>query len=462
MKSSIAHIFGGSWLIIFLMMMVIQPNYSSPTSVLEVSIQEKVALYNNLNTEPLGPNFAKKLYLDQVKDKRLQSLIEKPENPFAPIDVYNDLVYFDKNEASHVYYYLPGSFSLIWDQNKGKYQFEITYPEDETGTKPVAIKARFAPSVIGELEYLLERMVYNITGVETVKVRPLNIPLGRKPKVYSNLSKIKIEEGSLAVDEFADYSKPMSISCTISQGNVESFVAAMAHDFKLDGNIELPISKDSSIQVSIHFSLLTPKTLGQFYYKNPSSLFLDGFQNKSSFPIKIKKIKVLNREKAGKVLFKEIPIYDGIVPPHTTRFDFSPAIRSEVRKYPANVLLEYEMLACEPCEQEAVRALLRGQVDDFDSWVEVWDLGAYDFTNARAIKLDIDKLYLKVDVEPQKSIKKAFEAPRSGNGRLDYTYRITIITQEGKILNSKKIHSQESSIYLNEDFIKKHFAEYRN
>ncbi|MGK0363625.1 MAG: hypothetical protein ACI85O_000678 [Saprospiraceae bacterium] len=425
--------------------------------------ENPIILVNQTSNDEItaGPNVKKTLnLLVEMADTKLAALIETPENPFGAVDIFKGKVFYDKNEKSGVFYYLPGHFSLDWDQKKGAYQFDITYPEDGSGEKNVRMSAQFSSSINSEMVDLLERIVSKVTNRKDVQVRPF--PIAVAPKVTFPFAEYNIAQSDITLNQFSDFSKPMSVSWAMAQDDVEAFVAAMAKRVYFDGNVSWQVKGlDSAIEVPIHFSLIASKTIGQFYYTKMGDLLYKGFKNNTAFRLKLKSIKALNKVKGSPLIFEEVLLPNTIVEPYATFKGFSAQAKINLNTYPAHLLLDYEIIPCEECEANAVRSVLKNGVANLEQTVEIWDLGATKFTNALAIKLEVKELAKSINVAEGERIEKAFKAPRLLNGQLAYKYKVTIILPNGP-LTSRTIKSSETSIYLTEDFIKEHFEEFRN
>lgn len=406
-----------------------------------------------------GPNAKKTLDLFQALDGTdLVDLLETPENPYGAVDVFKGSVFYDKNEKTGVFYYLPGHFSLDWNQDKGAYQFEITYPEDDSGSKAVQISAQFSSSINPDMASLLEKLVSKVTSRKDVQVRPF--PLSGTPKVSFPFAEYNIAPSDITLNQFSDFSKPMSVSWSMAQDDVQAFVAAMARRVYFDGNVSWQIENAASIEVPIHFSLIASKTIGQFYYTRAGDLLYKGFANKTPFRLKLKSIRAINKAKGSPLIFKEVLLPNTIIEPQTTFKGFDTRTKMQLNNYPAHLLLDYEILDCEECAANTARMVLKNGVKQLAQNVEIWDLGAAKFTDALAIKIEVKELVKSFHIDEGQRLEAAFEAPRLLNGQLAYSYKVTIVLPDGP-LTSRTIKSSESSIYLTEAFIKEHFEEFR-
>lgn len=407
-----------------------------------------------------GPNANKTLDLFQALDgTNLADLLETPENPYGAVDVFKGKVFYDKNEKTGVFYYLPGHFSLDWNQDKGAYEFEISYPEDESGRKDVQISAQFSSSINPDMASLLEKIVSKVTQRKDVQLRPY--PLPASPKVSFPFAEYNIAPADITLNQFSDFSKSMSVSWSMAQEDAQAFVAAMARRVYFDGNIKWQLSDISApIEVPIHFSLIASKTIGQFYYTKTGDLLYKGFKNNTAFRLKIKSIKAINKVKGSPLIFEEVLLPNTIVEPYSTFKGFKTNTKMQLNNYPAHLLLDYEILDCEECAANTARTVLKNGISQLGQNVEIWDLGASKFTNALAIKIEVKELAKSFHIEEGQRLEDAFEAPSLLNGQLAYSYKVTIVLADGP-LTSRTIKSDESSIYLTEAFIKEHFEEFR-
>ena len=422
-----------------------------------------------LDTKPKGPNMSRTLnLLAEIHDKDVLKLIEGPDNEFAPIDILNDQVYFDQNEYSNVFYYIPGSFQLGFNKRKGNYEIKLAYPEEGDNKGKVNFTAKFVSSVNQVMEDLLEKLLYQITGKLSVKVVPLTFD--SKPIVEFPFSDFNIK--NITISENSDYTKPITISWSLKADEVQNFLIAMAHEISFDGKIFLDKNSADPKELPIHMSILSAKTIGGLYYKKPSTLLSDGFKNQTAFPIKLNKIVVLNNKKSKKLIYKKYPIFGVRVKPRSTFKDFDSAIKREIRNLPSsNLLLEYEILDCEDCETNAVYSILNNRITSINDQVVITDYNAYHFTKANEIKLRIENIYKEILINKSESdengiisnfAKTNFEAPKKISGELFYKYRVLIYVNERSTpYVSRLITSNEPSIDINEGFIKKHFREFR-
>ncbi|MBM1107814.1 hypothetical protein JQC67_16790 [Aurantibacter crassamenti] len=416
----------------------------------------------NFDSKAKGPNLAKTLNLRaELRDKDLLSLIKGPGNEFAPIDILNGELYYDKNEYSNIFYYLPGSFGLLYNKKKGTYKIELTYPEDDTGNRKVSFKAQFGSSIDENTEFLLERLLYQIAKKPTVKAVPFKME--STPKIEFPFSEFNIPTESILIIANTDYTKPMTVSWAVNQDEVQAFQASMAQDMNFNGKIWWENGEDKRLELDIDLSLQTPKTLGQFYFKKPSDLLLRGFKNSTSFPLKLNSIKVLNKEKSGNLLFDEIKLINTVVEPRSTYKDLPSEIKSKIRNFPpSDLLVEYEVLDCEECKTDAIYSMQNNKASSLSDWVQVWEIGAYEFTGASGIEVFVDKIYKRLEIKEGEKLNEAFKAPKLVNGQFSFKYRISIVLPD-KVLKSRLIKNDPHtpSIMINKEFIKKHFREFR-
>ena len=396
------------------------------------------------------------------------------------IGLFEDKLFHDKNPRSGVFYYFPNAFDLTYDQEKGTYGFEIDYPQGERSAEvPVTVAAGFRPDTKPELLDLVGKMIGSAARLLDAQERqafqqqrirmPRGLPvlepapLARPPEIQLALSSFGVSDEDVSISGYSDLGHRMALAWPMTIGQAESLVTAMAADYDLHGSVVLhPAGEDAPVfSIPLQLSLINPRTIGPYLFANTGTFSVSGMKNAGTLPLEIESVFVLAPEGSERVIYRHVRPHGLVVAPGSVRKTFSQEVGRAVREasYRARVLVTHRIGHCEECVLQARESILGTEATEARKPVAIREFKAYEISGADQVELDFDVIHQTVAVEH--SGQAEVMVPVALDGSLSYRFKVILTLPDGEVKRTDYISSDQPRITLNEEFMRKHFNEYR-
>lgn len=390
------------------------------------------------------------------------------------------VVFPDKNPRSGNFYYFPNSFDLVFDQENGKYGFDINYPQgDRAHEAPVQIKAAFRPDTKQALLELVRNLIAKpgllLTDVEKRsfyaariplpedKPNLLPVPLAAPPRIDLPLEGLGIATEEVQLNAYSDLSQNFNVSWGMTVEGVESLVTTMSTDYEFRGRIELqPASEGAPVfSIPLQLSLIHPRTIGTYFFNSVGTFRIRGMKNEGKLPLKVESVFVLAPEGSKDVVLNRIQLHGQEIAPGAERKSFSQEVGLALHRvsYSSRVLLTHSIVPCEDCVLKVRESILHPKGTEARKTVLIREYSAFEVSGADEVHLDFDVINESVRLEH--GGKSEVEVPVALDGSLSYRFKVILVMPDGTVKRTGFIENNEPRILLNEEFMRTHFIEYR-
>ncbi|MFY7672030.1 DUF7452 domain-containing protein [Tenacibaculum sp. MEBiC06402] len=375
-------------------------------------------------------------------------------------------IYRDQNKNSNIYYYLPEEYTLQWNKETGKYDFNIFYMDSDEGRGSVLVNAELTPQINSEDIKLAEKLLSSKLR-KPVKLMPLDLRDVPKVDFGPILGSFNVSPESIHASIPTDYHKPIIIDWRMDS-NVDNFVGAMLQNIGTSIKLQFKPHGDESsiIEVPVNLEVNSPLTFGKIEFSKTEDL-LGGWTNNIDYPVVPKSITVL-RKQGGRNYFKTIELENTEINTGETLY-LSDEEKSELLAT-NNIVrfwIDYSLNTdCNPCDQNVKKKIIGGTSGSEITKVEVQFLNAITFSNAHSMKLLIKSIQADPNgideiTFPAFSIKEDDQVIEDiqlfvpENKELSYNYQLITIMKDGEVKTSDWETSNSSLLVIGENQIKK-------
>lgn len=283
-----------------------QPS-SSPSTVKTVMLNP--SLINFANLKPIGavqglpqevkdsggrgPDLQKGIPLFDDFASDLDNL-----RPDQAIDLF-PMVFEDANAASNTYYYLPKSYKLAWDRDKG-YGFKFLYGA-QRGDSPdtVTIAARVTSAVtqsdLNLLKSTLEAWC-SANGRPAPKLRPFPILNAPVCTLKGELARYNIPDDKVFVVEGAPDASEFNIAITTDTVTKENIQLAMTEGVGLNGFVKFKSGESNDVNIPLTIKFGDRGSFGtRIFSRSVTSANRIPFANPSPVPVRLDYLHILRK-----------------------------------------------------------------------------------------------------------------------------------------------------------------------
>jgi hypothetical protein len=350
-------------------------------------------------------------------------------------------IFPDKNKASNIYYYLPSTYTLKWDKDSGKYDFNIFYLSSQNGgSGDVLIKVKLVSNIKKEDLELAEKFLKAKMGNKDIKLMPFPV-LGISIDFGSALTNFNVKPESVHINATSDYLQPIIVEWKM-ESNIDDFVSAMLSDFGLNAVVNLIIDKDNNAKiVPLDLQISDPVTFGKLEIKDVAEL-QNGWTNYLDYPVILTKLN-LHYKNASTPLTYDIS--DGQV---ESKEKFRPAFQGLSNIHLIDRLwFDYTIPDCNDCKEEVRKKIIGGTSGSQITDLEIQILNIMESSGAYMYKLNIKSKQADpnglIEVKlPTITIKEDDQNFSGGkyyvpeNENLSYEYQLIQIMPDGQTFKS--------------------------
>ncbi|AHM59363.1 hypothetical protein D770_05480 [Flammeovirgaceae bacterium 311] len=380
-------------------------------------------------------------------------------------------IFPDKNPASGVYYYVPAQYNLGWNEDNG-FKFRMLYGT-ATGSEAgnVRMAATLSPDISSkEIEFIKELLVAYLSHDPSQKLQTLRLlPLEETPQISFPAalhSQYEIPADKVSVNITSSIQDPIDVSWVSNPLIKEQMQVALLENVGIQGIMTLnPQSEDIPNQlIPVNIKLGDPYTLGRFNLR-PNDWRKEKWQNKTPYPLKLKRLHMLLIEKEGNRATPFIYSWDldgtEVPPKASVQFDddLVPQWLDKTDKA-KRIWIEYAVVNCEDCNNGVIQSITGGTTGSDVKNITFENFDVLQKTGARFLQIQVRSL--QGDPKGKKLVE--FPALRIGEdqkgfttgplyvpqGQLaDFEYLLTLIMPDGQAVRADRwMKSPDLELYL--------------
>ena len=381
-------------------------------------------------------------------------------------------IYKDQNPRSDVLYYFPANYSINWDKQSNKYDFNVYYMSAEDRKKGnVLLNVELTSNITTDDIDLAENYLSSRLGK---RITLKSIDLRENPSVDfgATLTNFNVKPESVSTSVPSDYQKPIILDWKM-ESNVDNFVGAMLNN--RSGNVMLNFKPygDSLkvVQVPINLKVNSPITYGKVKFNSLQEVKA-GWTNYLDYPIIPKRFIVL-KKRGRSQYFETIDIPRQEIASGSKYVENDPAILNKIsgQNTVVKIWLDYVLNdECRECNQKVKRKIIGGTSGSEIANIEVQILNAIEFSGAHSMKLNLKSLQgdpngineiefpsLSVSEDGQSFNEIQLFVPQ-GKEML-YEYQVILIMDNGDVMTSRWEKGNTNLLVLGESQIKRLFPD---
>ncbi|SHJ39055.1 DUF7452 domain-containing protein [Aquimarina spongiae] len=381
-------------------------------------------------------------------------------------------IYKDQNPRSNVLYYFPANYSINWDKQSNKYDFNVYYMSAEDRKKGnVLLNVELTSNITTDDIDLAENYLSSRLGK---RITLKSIDLRENPSVDfgATLTNFNVKPESVSTSVPSDYQKPIILDWKM-ESNVDNFVGAMLNN--RSGNVMLNFKPygDSLkvVQVPINLKVNSPITYGKIKFNSLQEL-KEGWTNYLDYPIIPKKFIVL-KKRGRSQYFETIEIPRQEVASGSKYIENDPTILNKISEQNSiiKIWLDYVLNdECRTCNQQVKRKIIGGTSGSEIANIEVQILNAIAYSGANSLKLNLKSLQgdpngineiefpsLSVNEDGQSFNEIQLFVPQGKE--MSYEYQVILIMDNGDVMTSRWEKGNTNLLVLGESQIKRLFPD---
>lgn len=394
------------------------------------------------------------------------------------ISAISMVIYPDKNRESGVYYYLPLSYHLQWDENEGphlKMSYEsLTENQSEGGE--VMIAASLTPSILKtDIEAMRSLLVAFMAqkGQLSPVLQPM--PLHEAPQVALALGTLyKVPTEKISVVAGSTIFEPIEVTWVSDSKTKDDIEVHLVENLGIRGSAQLIPRADSLsvLELPIRITLADPRTFGRLDL-NPRNWRTTPWRNMTSYPLKLLRMHRLVLKPVGNELIPTIYSWslDDIEIPTNAEVTF---ISNQIPmwidrpEFTKRLWLEYKVLRCRECDQKVFGDInsattQSGSVPVFFESIDILQQFGARFLEVKVRSIQADPRRQYTVVLPATKILqdgKSFIAGRLfvPDGRPpEFDYHLRIITANRTYNAYRWLSSNDLNVYINQSILEQAF-----
>lgn len=380
-------------------------------------------------------------------------------------------IYKDKNPRSNILYYFPANYSIKWDKQSNKYDFNVYYMSAEDRKKGnVLLNVELTSNITTEDINLAEAYLSSRLGK---KITLRSIDLRENPKVDfgATLTNFNVKPESVSTSVPTDYQQPIILDWKM-ESDIDNFVGAMLNN--RSGNVMLDFKPygDSLkvVKVPINLKVNSPITYGKIKF-NSISKIREGWMNYLDYPVVPKHFIVLKKKGRRQVL-ETIDVSRTEIAPGAKYKEIDANVFNKLNQDPViKIWLAYVLNdECRDCNQTVKRKIIGGTSASEIADIEVQVLNALEYSEANSMKIYIKSVqgdpnnlneieFPALDVTEDGITFNEIQLFVPQDKEMSYEYQVTMIMNDGNVLKSKWKNSNSDLLILGESQIKSLFPD---
>ena len=278
--------------------------------------------------------------------------------------------YPDQNAASGIYYFLPYSYSLRWDQEDG-YELHMIYSASGADAQAgsVAIAARLDAGLgIKERQVASDLIAAyaRANGLAFTALRAL--PIDSLSISFSDdLRRYNIPADRIAVTGLSDYLGQIDVSWTTDPVTKENLQEALTEDVGINGRVKLYPSGGAlaPIEVPIQIRLADFTTFGPFHWTRTGP-----WKNDTPYPVRLKYLNALLLDPSSHPVVYSWDLSDTRVPPEAHVNWAAASVPGWIDTQAKRVWLEYSVESnCQSCNDKVIASITGGASSTGSSFI---------------------------------------------------------------------------------------------
>lgn len=309
------------------------------------------------------------------------------------------LVWFDRNETSGIYYFLPSAYYLVWDPDRGRYALDVEYLAAGPGEEPQAlIQATLAPRVGRRerraIEVLTRRAAFGL-GHPFLEVRAMPISNAATTDQVSRQLAVEIQADSVWVAHPGGALEEVRMGWRMPQRRLDNLIEVLRSGQGFQPTLTLRPKgweEGEAELVDLHLNWLDQQSY-------PGDIWENGafWRNELPHPVHLKSLQamVLDTEERATLLSWDLSGTSTIPP--GARAGMDQALTRPVLEHNFFSWVEYSVLPDEASTEAAVRSILGGVSESLQQSLEVTLLDPISATGADILKLYVKSRFLSPD-----------------------------------------------------------------
>lgn len=381
-------------------------------------------------------------------------------------------IFEDLNPQSGIYYYLPRSFHLDWNEGDG-YALRMLYGASAGEAAPtVYISARLAsgmnPADVTLAEKLVERAFRKAYPNRTfggLKPYPIS---GMRPEIASEAYNIPKEK--LVLSTGTDLAGAINLSLATDPVTKENLQAVLTQGLGLTGTVTMVSAavgdaQKSDVVVPLSLKLGDRPSFGHHAFSRGTA-----FRNPSPYPVRLKYLHALVEAVPGRVY--SYSLGDGLVAPGGSAQIDAREVRQWLDGFAMKMWVEYDMAPDDASHRKVAEGLFIGPDRTASAEVVFRTLTPLADTGAALIVVTISSRYLEPKGQTEKTVtlelnkdNEAFRlkpvyllnrtAEEEKPGDPLYKYRLTVVKPDGTTKEGKEwISSSKMTVFIGSAVVK--------
>ncbi|HLT52922.1 MAG TPA: hypothetical protein VKZ97_03490 [Flavobacteriaceae bacterium] len=416
------------------------------------------------NSEAQGPdNEPISLWEELVADNEF-------EFPYEITNIAME-VYPDKNKHSGIFYYLPTAYHLRWNSDEG-YNFKMIYgtASDTESTGDVRITGTLTPGITSNEISLMKSLLASYANKNSnYTYKELKImPIKSVPTISLSAGlegQYNIDSDKINVTISSSITNPIDVSWITDNTTKEEMQVALTQGVGINGTMTIEPESETVPQqlIPVRITISDPRTLGRFTLQ-PNHWRTENWENKTPFPVKLKKIHALMIEKQGN---NSIPlIYTWNL--NNTEVPASAKVAFNTSKMPTwietknkteRIWIEYSIADCSTCVNQVIDGLIDGTIEKVKN-ITFETFKIFESTNAAFLKIKVRSI--QADPKGERvvelpSIRVTEDMTVFSTGPLylsdqegpNYEYAFSLVTEDGMVYDSSNwMSSTEAEMFI--------------
>ncbi len=304
--------------------------------------------------------------IEPLGDLRAEDIGLDPSHVLAVFPSF----YPDQNPASGIFYFLPYSYSLRWDQEDG-YELHMIYSASGADAQAgsVAIAARLDAGLgIKERQVASDLVAAyaRANGLAFTSLRSL--PIDSLSISFSDdLRRYNIPADHIAVTGLSDYLGQIDVSWTTDPVTKENLQEALTQDVGINGRVKLYPSGGAlaPIEVPIQIRLADFTTFGPFHWTRTGP-----WKNDTPYPVRLKYLNALLLDPSSHPVVYSWDLADTRVPPEARVNWAAASVPGWIDTQAKRVWLEYSVeSSCQPCNDKVIASITGGASSTGSSYI---------------------------------------------------------------------------------------------
>lgn len=269
--------------------------------------------------------------------------------------------YPDQNPASGIFYFLPYSYSLRWDEDSG-YELHMIYSASGAAGQPgdVAMAARLDAGIGLKERQIASDLIAayaKSSGAPFTALRAL--PIDSISISFSDdLRRYNIPSDKIAITGLSDFLGQIDVSWLTDPVTKENLQQALIEDVGISGRVRLYPSGGAlaPIEVPIQIRLADFTTFGPFRWTRTAP-----WKNDTPYPIRLKYLNALVLDPSSRPVVYSWDLSGTRVPPEARVNWQAGTVPGWIDSQAKRVWLEYAVESnCQPCDDQVIRAITGG------------------------------------------------------------------------------------------------------